>query len=62
MRKINREESKLNIITIEYSKLKEEAFPKFLKQYDEMHDVIKIDCLVDAIYHLEKEKEKIGEK
>jgi len=52
----------LNIITIEYSKLKEEAFPKFLKQYDEMHDVIKIDCLTDAIYHLEKEKEKIGEK
>jgi len=33
-----------------------------LKQYDEMHDVIKIDCLTDAIYHLEKEKEKIGEK
>lgn len=52
----------MNIVTIKYSKLKEEAFPKFLKQYDEMHDVIKIDCLIDAIYHLEKEKEKTIKK
>ena len=52
----------MNIVTIKYSKLKEEAFQKFLKQYDEMHDVIKIDCLIDAIYHLEKEKEKTIKK
>ena len=52
----------MNIVTIKYSKLKEEAFPKFLKQYDEMHDVNKIDCLIDAIYHLEKEKEKTIKK
>mgnify|MGYP001274452442 FL=1 len=52
----------MNIITFKYSTRKEEAIPKFLKNFDVMHDVIKIDCLTDAIYYLEKEIDKIMKK
>jgi|TARA_B110000971_G_C19983648_1_gene488540 hypothetical protein len=52
----------MNIITFNYSTSKEQAFPRFLKNFDEMQDVIKIDCLKDAIYYLEKEIDKIMEK
>jgi hypothetical protein len=52
----------MNLITFKYSTRKEEAIPKFLKNFDAMHYVIKIDCLTDAIYYLEKEIDKIMKK
>lgn len=48
------------LITLSYHTKGEEVRPKFLKAYHNMEpNVVKLDCLQDAIYYLEKEYNSI---
>lgn len=49
----------LNMIQLNYHINGEELRPRFSKAYHETDNVIKLDCLQDAIYYLKKEYEKI---
>lgn len=48
------------LITLSYYIKGEEVRPKFLKAYHNMEpNIIKLDCLQDAIYYLQKEYDKV---
>ncbi len=48
------------LITLSYHIKGEEVRPKFLTAYHNMEpDIIKLDCLQDAIYYLQKEYDKV---
>ena len=48
------------LITLSYHIKGEEVRPKFLKAYHNMEpNIIKLDCLQDAIYYLQKEYDKV---
>ena len=48
------------LITLSYHIKGEEVRPKFLKDYHNMEpNIIKLDCLQDAIYYLQKEYDKV---
>ena len=48
------------LITLSYHTKGEEVRPKFLKAYHNMEpNVVKLDCLQDAIYYLPNEYDKV---
>mgnify|MGYP003148749782 CR=1 FL=1 len=50
------------IISINYQEMSEQAVARPQKAFLEMHDVIKMDCLNDAIYDLEEMRKKLDKK
>ena len=50
------------IISINYQEISEQAVARPQKAFLEMDDVIKMDCLNDAIYDLEELRNKLDKK
>ena len=50
------------IISINYQEISEQALARPQKAFLEMDDVIKMDCLNDAIYDLEEMRKDLNEK
>ena len=50
------------IISINYQEMSEQAVVRPQKSFFEMDDVIKMDCLNDAIYDLEEMRKDLNEK
>ena len=50
------------IISINYQEMSEQAVVRPQKSFFEMDDVIKMDCLNDAIYDLEELRNKLDKK
>jgi len=50
------------IISINYQEMSEQAVARPQKAFFEMDDVIKMDCLNDAIYDLEEIRKDLNEK
>ena len=50
------------IISINYQEMSEQAVARPQKAFLEMDDVIKMDCLNDAIYDLEELRKDLHEK
>lgn len=50
------------IISINYQEMSEQAVARPQKAFLEMDDVIKMDCLNDAIYDLEEIRNKLDKK
>jgi len=49
----------VNMIQLNYYMNGEEVRPKYSKDYNNAHHVIKLDCLQDAIYYLKEEYKKV---
>jgi hypothetical protein len=52
----------LNMIQLNYYMNGEELRPRFLKAYHETDNVIKLDCIQDALYYLELEYERVSKE
>jgi len=50
------------IISINYQEISEQAVARPQKAFREMDDVIKMDCLNDAIYDLEELRKELNKK
>ena len=52
----------IKIISINYQEMSEQAVVRPQKAFREMDDVIKMDCLNDAIYDLEELRNELNKK
>lgn len=52
----------MKLFEFHYDFNNEEAFPAFYSDFMTMHTVIQLDCIQDAIYHLENLFEELQKK